>query len=109
MMFPMTELPRFSIGDWVEINSTCLIGQYIGRIVQIIDIDTPVTCFGRFEYTCRVMKDHDQIFWEKELTLSKVVPLMGEVFHDSGVLIARTVGEKKEEEKEDEEPKVIWV
>lgn len=105
----MNELPKFHIGDWVEINSTCLIGQYIGRIVQVVDVDIPETCFGRYEYTCRIMIDHDQIFWEHELTLSKVVPIMGDISHDSRVLSAKPVKKKEEEKTEEEEPKVIWV
>ena len=108
-MFPMNEIPKYNIGDWVEINNTCLVGQYIGKIVQVTDINTPATCFGRFEYTCKITEDHDQVFWETELTLSKVIPIMGEIYHDKRVLTARTVEKKSEEKEEEEEPTTIWV
>jgi len=108
-MFPLNKIPAFCIGDWVEVNESCLIGQYIGKIIQIVDIDEPTDDYRRFEYTCQFTETHDQIFWEHELTLSKVIPING-VFMNSikGKKDVKN-SEEKPEEKEEEKPKVIWV
>lgn len=95
-------IPQFNIGDWVEINSRCLIGQYIGRIVQIIDIEDAVTLYGRNEYVCKITDDHDQVFWEVELTLSKVIPI-------NGGTLQKSIDAEKEDKEDEEKPKVIWV
>lgn len=97
-MLLQNSIPQFNIGDWVEINSRCLIGQYIGRIVQIIDIEDAVTLYGRNEYVCKITDDHDQVFWEVELTLSKVIPIDG-----------KPITVEKEDKEDEEKPKVIWV
>lgn len=98
-------LPAFCIGEWVEINESCLINQYIGKIVQIVEVAEPTTDYRRFEYVCKIQDHLEQIFWEHELSISKVIPISG-VFKDA---IKGKADVKKPEEKEEEEPKVIWV
>ena len=109
-MVIITKIPEFSIGDWVEVNMHCLIGQYIGRIVQVVDFEESHTTYNRFEYTCNITDDHDQIFWEHELTLSKVIPINGMFPKDRNLDNKKDIVVTKEpEEKPEEEPKVIWV
>jgi hypothetical protein len=119
-------LPLFEVGDWVKITNRCIIGQYIGRIAQIIDINEPDTLYGRPEYICNVVvnsgksyKITDQVFWEHELEPSDMIP----VDFNFDKINPETKEDKKEdncntcdkpsvtaeEKKEDEPPKTIWI
>ncbi len=111
-MYPGVNMPTFVEGDWVEVNETCLIEQYVGKIVQITNINYPETLHGRYEYTCEITEHHDQVFWESELTLSKIIPINGVVsvdrrFCNKSSTITKKTDDKKIEEKE--EDKTIWV
>lgn len=108
-MYPGIDMPTFTIGDWVEINETCLIEQYVGRIVQITDMRYPVAMYGQCEYTCEVTEHHDQVFWESELTLSKIIPIDGVISVNKKFCNKSSIIVKKVDEKEEEEDKIIWV
>ena len=90
MIYPQHEIPLFNEGDWVEVTARCNVGQYIGRIIQVVNVYEPNSVYGRYEYECNVTDNMKNVFWEHELTLAKVIPVDKEFF------------EKKEKEKEEE-------